>query len=404
MKIKLLEPKKIIKGSQQNLVNWKDPKPKKNRAINGIIRVCEPTLGLEEKKNVIDCLDTGWISSHGSYITKFEELFAKKCGSKYALATSSGSTAIHLACHTLGLKKGDEVIMPTITMVATANMVSVTGAKPVFVDIDPRTWTINIDEIKNKINKKTKAIMPVHIYGHPCEMDKILNLAKKYNLLVIEDAAEAHGAKYKNKKIGSIGDMTIFSFFANKNITTGEGGMITTSNKKIYDLAKKLRNQAFSSQRHFWHTYLGFNYRMTNLQAAIGFAQTKKMEKLVNLRIKNANYYNSYLKKIGGIAIPPSTKNIKNVYWMYTIVVDKEKYGMDALNLRKRLADKGIETRSFFIPVHLQPIYYKKEYKNKFPISESIFKNAFYLPSSSHLKKKQQDYIIDVIKNNHKKN
>ena len=404
MKINLLEPKKIQRGSKQNLVNWKDPKPKKNKKINGIIRVCEPTLGIEEKKNVIDCLDTGWISSHGGYITKFEKLFAKKCNANYALATSSGSTAIHLACHTLGLKKNDEVIMPTITMVATANMVSVTGAKPIFVDIDRRTWTINVDEIEKKINNNTKAIMPVHIYGHPCEMDKILKIAKKYNLLVIEDAAEAHGAKYKNKKIGSIGDLTIFSFFANKNITTGEGGMITTNNRKFYELAKKLRNQAFSSQRHFWHTYLGFNYRMTNLQAAIGFAQVKKMEKLVNLRIKNANYYNYYLKEINGITLPPSTKNIKNVYWMYTIEIDKKKYGMDALKLRKKLAEKGIETRSFFIPVHLQPIYYKKEYKNKFPISESIFKNAFYLPSSSHLNKSQKDYIIDVIRSNCRKN
>ena len=404
MKINLLKPKKTFKGSNQKLVNWTDPKPKKTKKIGGIIRVCEPTLGIEEKRNLINCIDTGWISSHGNYITKFEKSFARKCNAKYAIATSSGSTAIHLACHSIGLKKGDEVIMPTITMVATANMVSITGAKPVFVDIDRRTWTINTDEIEKKINGKTKAIMPVHVYGHPCEMDKIIKLAKKYNLLVIEDAAEAHGAKYKNLKIGSIGDLTIFSFFANKNITTGEGGIITTNNKKIYELVKKLRNQAFSNKRHFWHTYVGFNYRMTNLQAAIGCAQVKKMDKLVNMRIKNAQYFNKFLKSIDGINIPPNTKNIKNVYWMYTIVVDKKKYGMNALTLRKKLADKGIETRSFFIPLHLQPIYYNTLFKNKFPVSEDIFTNAFYIPSSSHLSKIHKDYIIKVIKDNCRKN
>jgi perosamine synthetase len=404
MKINLLKPKKVITGSKQNLVNWIDPKPKNNKKVGGIIRVCEPTLGKEEKKNLISCIDTGWISSHGNFITKFEKLFAKKCNAKYAIATSSGSTAIHLACHALGLKKGDEVIMPTITMVATANMVSITGAKPVFVDIDRRTWTIDTEQIEKKINKKTKAIMPVHIYGHPCEMTKILNIAKKHNLLVIEDAAEAHGAKYHDKKIGSIGDLTIFSFFANKNITSGEGGMITTNNKKIFDLLKKLRNQAFSSKRHFWHSYIGFNYRMTNLQAAIGCAQVKKMEKLVNMRINNAKYFNKYLKNISGIIIPPETENVKNVYWMYTIEVDKKNFGMDAITLRYKLAEKGIETRSFFIPLHLQPIYYNRTFKKKFPISESIFKNAFYIPSSSHLSKKHKDYIIDVIKKNCRKN
>ncbi len=404
MKINLLKPKNISKGSIQKIINWVDPKPKKNKKIGGIIRVCEPTLGLEEKRNLIDCIDTGWISSHGSYITKFEKSFAQKCDAKFAIATSSGSTAIHLACHAIGLKKGDEVIMPTITMVATANMVSITGAKPIFVDIDKRTWTINTDEIEKKITRKTKAIMPVHVYGHPCEMDKILKLAKKYNLLVIEDAAEAHGAKYKNMKIGSIGDLTIFSFFANKNITTGEGGIITTNNKKIFELLKKLRNQAFSPKRHFWHTYLGFNYRMTNLQAAIGCAQVKKMEKLVKMRIENARYFNKHLKHIKGIKLPPETKNIKNVYWMYTIEVDKKTFGIDAINLRYKLADKGIETRSFFIPLHLQPIYYKNSFKNKFPVSESIFKNAFYIPSSSHLSKSNKDYIIEIIKKNYKSN
>jgi len=397
MKINLLPEAKRIKNTSQDLIDWKDPKPLFSKKINGIIRVCEPSLIGNEKKYVLDCLNTGWISSHGKYIQKFEKLFAKKIGAKFAVATSSGSTAIHLAAHIVNLKKGDEVIIPTATMVATANMVKITGATPVFIDIDERTWNINVDLIEKKITKKTKAIMPVHLYGHPAEMDKIKKLAKKHKLLIIEDGAEAHGAVYKNKKIGSIGDVTIFSFFANKNITSGEGGMLVTNNKKIYELAANVRNQSFSNKRHFWHKHIGFNYRMTNLQAAIGLAQTENLEKLVNKRINNAKIYNHYLKDIQGISLPPSTKNIKNVYWMYTIVIDED-FGMSAIKLRYFLAKYGIETRSFFIPLHLQPIYFKRTYKNQFPVSEKIFKKSFYLPSSSHLTKKDILYIVSKIK------
>tara|TARA_B100000787_G_C16197519_1_gene302014 strand:+ start:804 stop:2012 length:1209 start_codon:yes stop_codon:yes gene_type:complete len=397
MKINLLPEAKRIKNTSQDLIDWKDPKPSFSKKINGIIRVCEPSLIGNEKKYVLDCLNTGWISSHGKYIQKFEKLFAKKIGAKFAVATSSGSTAIHLAAHIVNLKKGDEVIIPTATMVATANMVKITGATPVFIDIDERTWNINVDLIEKKITKRTKALMPVHLYGHPAEMDKIRQLAKKYKLLIIEDGAEAHGAVYKNKKIGSIGDVTIFSFFANKNITSGEGGMLVTNNKEIYELAANVRNQSFSNKRHFWHKHIGFNYRMTNLQAAIGLAQTENLEKLVNKRINNAKIYNHHLKDVEGISLPPSTKNIKNVYWMYTIVVD-ESFGMSAIKLRYFLAKHGIETRSFFIPLHLQPIYFKKSYKNQFPVSEKIFKKSFYLPSSSHLSKKDIIYIVEKIK------
>lgn len=397
MKINLLKEIKRNKNTSQDLVDWKDPKPQYSKELKGILKVCEPTLIGNEKKYILDCLNTGWISSHGKYINNFENLFAKKVGAKYAVATSSGSTAIHLAAHVVGLRKGDEVIIPTATMVATANNVVITGAKPVFIDIDPRTWNINTDLIERKITKKTKALMPVHLYGHPCEMDKIKFLAKKYNLLIIEDAAEAHGATYKNKKIGSIGDITIFSFFANKNITSGEGGMLVTNNKKIFELAQNARNQSFSKKRHFWHKYLGFNYRMTNLQAAIGLAQTENLEELVNKRIRNAQIYNSYLKNVEGITLPPYTRHVKNVYWMYTILIE-DSFGIPAIKLRYFLAKHGIETRSFFIPLHLQPIYYHKSFKNKFPVAEKIFKKGFYLPSSSHLTKKEIRYVVEKIK------
>ena len=397
MKNSLIESKERSINSAQKLVNWIDPKPVFSKDLDGILRVCEPTLHGNESKYVNDCLDTGWISSHGEYINKFEKLFSEKCGAKYSVACSSGSTATHLAAYILNLSEGDEVIMPTFTMVATANSVRLTGAKPIFIDMDKRTWNMDVSKIEEKITKNTKAIMPVHVYGHPCEMDEILSIAKKYNLYVIEDAAEAHGAEYKNRKIGTIGDITIFSFFANKNITTGEGGMLVTNNEEVYEMAKKIRNQAFSEKRHFWHKHLGFNYRMTNLQAAIGLAQTERFDTLINNRIKNAKIYNALLKDIDGITLPPETLGIKNVYWMYSITIEK-KFGLSTMQLREHLAKNGIETRSFFIPLHLQPIYYESSFEGKFPVSEDVFPRGFYLPSSAHLTEDEIQYVAGKIK------
>lgn len=363
-----------------------------------MIQVCEPTLKGNELKYVKDCLNTNWISSSGKYIEKFEEMFAKFCGVKYAVAVSNGTVAIHLALESLGIGKGDEVIVPNFTMIASVNAVLYTGAKPVFIDADKETWCIDTSLIENKITKRTKAIMPVHIYGNPCEMDKINQLAKKYNLFVIEDAAEAHGADYKGKKVGSLGDVACFSFYGNKIITTGEGGIIVTDNKKLAEKAKLLRNHAFTKRR-FFHESIGFNYRMTNIQAAIGVAQMEQAERLVNSRVINANNYLTDLKEVNGIILPIEKTWAKNVYWMFGFLIHKE-FGMSRDELREELSNRGIETRDFFYPMNKQPAFKNKGIKitGTYPISEVLSKNGLYLPSSSSLSFIDIRYITNTIK------
>jgi perosamine synthetase len=378
----------------KTLLPLPEPQLKTFKGMN--IHVCEPTQLGNEKKYVKRCMDTNWISSQGEYIRKFESLFARKMGAKYGVTANNGTTALHLAVAALDIGPGDEVIIPTHTMIATANAVRYTGAKPVLVDSELKTWNMDPDQIENMITKKTKAIMPVHTYGHPCDMDKIMSIAKKHGLYVIEDAAEAHGAVYKGRKIGSIGHAASFSFYANKILTCGEGGMVTTNDKKLAEKMQVMKNHAFSHERHFWHKLLGFNYRMTNIQAAIGLAQTEKLEKLAAARIKNAMLYNSLLQEIDEIQLPPSTPGIKNVYWMYGILLKNwSKVTRDTL--RYELAAKGIETRTFFIPMHLQPVF-KGWFKGEYPNAEYLCTNGLYLPSSSSLTEKEIRYVAGTIK------
>ncbi len=360
-----------------------------------IIPVCEPKLDGKELQYVSSCIRDNWISSAGSFIDKFESAFARRCGVKYAVSCSSGTAALHLALAALGIKKSDEVIIPAFTMIATANAVTYQSAKPVLVDADPFTWNIDTHKIEEKITKRTKAIIPVHTYGLPADMDRVLALAKKHNLFVIEDAAEALGAEYQGRKIGGLGDAACFSLYANKIITTGEGGMITTNNAKIARQARILRGHAFSEERHFWHKYLGFNYRMTNLQAAIGLAQAERFSALVKARIRNAGYYNRLLKNIKGIRLPPEVKGLKNIHWMYSILIQDD-FGLARDALRAYLAKKGIETRSFFIPIHLQPIY-AKFYRQRFPVAEELCQKGFYLPSGPTLTKKDIEYVAACV-------
>lgn len=380
---------KILPGREPQLIP--------SKKMRKIIPVCEPKLDGNELKYVIECIKTNWISSAGErYIRRFEEEFAERCGVKYAVSCTSGTAALHLALATLGIKKDDEVIIPTFTMIATANAVTYLGARPVLVDSEPATWNMDPDKIKEKITPRTKAIIAVHTYGHPAEMDKILEIARRYNLYVVEDAAEAHGAEYKGEKIGSIGDVASFSFYANKIITTGEGGMLTTNNKEIAKIARILKNHAFSEERHFWHKYLGYNYRLTNLQAAIGLAQLERFNELLEARIRNAKYYNTLLNCVKGITLPHQKKDIKNVYWMYSILIEDD-FGVTRDNLRRYLAQRGIETRTFFIPIHLQPIYFKM-YNEKFPISEELCRKGMYLPSAATLTKKEIEFIVESIR------
>jgi perosamine synthetase len=382
---------RIINQHQNKTDSWKRTKQ--------MIQVCEPLIGERELQYVTDCIQTNWISSKGKYISEFEEKFARYCGAKYGITTTSGTTALHLALATLGVGKGDEVIVPTFTMTASLFPIVYTGAKPVLVDSEPVTWNIDVTKIKEKITRNTKAIMPVHMYGHPCDMDPIMDIASKYNLYVVEDAAEVHGAEYKGRKAGSIGDMGCFSFYANKVITTGEGGMIVTSNKEMAERANRLKDLAHSPEKRYSHTDIGFNYRMTNIQAGMGLAQLENIEKYIEMRRENASFYNNYLGELRGITLPAEAEWAKNIYWMYAIVLQDE-FGLSRDRLMEELAKKDIETRAFFIPMHFQPCFkdmglFEGE---TYPIAEDLGNRGIFLPSSTGLTLEQKTYVCDSIK------
>ncbi len=364
-----------------------------------IIPVCEPTLGGNEMKYVQQAIETNWISSAGRFIRDFEARFAEICGVKYGIACANGTVAMHLAMATLGLEPGDEVIIPTFTMIATANAVTYCGAKPVLADMEPGYWQMDLNHVEAKITPRTKAIVPVHIYGHPTDMDPLMALAEKHGLMVIEDAAEAHGAEYKGRRTGGLGHAAGFSFYGNKIITTGEGGMVTTNDRELAQLAWNLRDHAFSHERHFWHKFVGFNYRMTNLQAAVGLAQVEQLDGFVAARRRNAAEYNCRLHGIPGIRTPAEAPWAKNVYWMYGIMVNEAEYGMNRDALRRVLADHGIETRTFFIPMHCQPVYWQQFKGERYPVAEDLCKRGFYLPSASSLSIDEIEYVTDVIRN-----
>jgi len=359
-----------------------------------VIPVSEPRLGGKELEYVKDCIKSNWISSAGKYVARFEEMFAQFCGTSYALATSNGTTALHLALVSLGIGKGDEVIIPDLTFVASANAITYCGATPVLVDVDPITWTIDPSKIEQKISKKTKAIVAVHLYGHPCDMDGIMKIARKYRLKVIEDAAEAHGAEYKGKRVGSIGDIGTFSFYGNKIITTGEGGMVTTNKKHLYEKMKLLRDHAMSEKRRYWHTMVGYNYRMTNIQAAIGVAQMEQIDKFIRIKRRNAKLYNAILKNVKGLTLPVEAKDCKHVYWMYSILIEKE-FGISRDKVIARLKEEGIDTRPFFYPMHTLPMYRDD---GPFPVSDTLSRKGLNLPSATTLGKAEIERICKVIK------
>ena len=373
------EKKRIIPG----------PEPILNRG-GMVVPVCTPDLGGNEVEYVRQAIESSWISSRGEFLDRFEQSFAEKVGAKYAIAVNSGTSALHLALATLGIGPGDEVIVPSATMVSTAFAVSYLGAKPVFVDCD-EYYQIDDKKILGAITKNTKAILPVHIYGHPVNMDKV----EAYGIPVIYDAAESHGALYKFKPIGGRGTASCYSFYGNKIITTGEGGMITTNDEVFAKIARNMKDVAFSKVRHFWHTRLGYNFRMTNLQAAVGLAQTERFDELVSKRIYHADYYMDRLSSLP-LRMPKTAFWATNVYWMFGFEVQPE-FGMTRDELRIFLADRGIETRTFFVPMHLQPYYYDHKEHNEFPISERLCERGMYIPSSSNLTVKEMDYVINSI-------
>lgn len=349
------------------------------------IPVSEPVLGGNEEKYVLECVRSSWISSLGKFIPEFEEKFARFCGSKHGVAVMNGTVALQLALAALGIKEGDEVVVPDLTFVATANAVKYLGAKPVLVDAELSTWNIDPEKIAAAITKKTKAIIPVHLYGHPCDMDAIMRIAKKHSLFVIEDAAEAHGAEYKGKKVGSLGDIGCFSFYGNKIITTGEGGMCITNDGKLAERMHFLKDHAMRPEKRYWHPEMGFNFRMTNVQAAIGVAQLEQIEKFIAMKRRNAQLYNSLLQKINGLTLQPEMRWARSVYWMHSVLVDENEFGCSRDELMAKLKARGIDTRPFFYPMHQLPMYSSGYSDRDFPVAAGLSRRGINLPSSAKL-------------------
>jgi perosamine synthetase len=349
---------------------------------DSFIPISKPFIGAREKELVLDALDSGWVSSIGKYIDEFEANFARYCGTEYALAVSNGTTGLHLALATLGLQPGDEVIVPDLTFVATANAVAYTGATPVLADIDPDTLCIDPGSVKSLISQRTKAIIPVHLYGHPADMDALLEIGGAHGVDVIEDAAEAHGAEYKGRRVGGLGKCGVFSFYGNKVITTGEGGMLTTNNREFYQRAKRLRDHAMSPQRRYFHEELGYNYRITNLQAALGVAQLERIEDFLDRRAEIMSWYGSAIVTTDSIRLNRVKNWAKSAFWMICLEVDWLDEARRDL-LMQALKARGIDTRPYFCTMSSMPMYKQS------PLSVSARKSrmGLNLPSYYELTK-----------------
>jgi perosamine synthetase len=360
------------------------------------IPVAVPFFKGNEKKYLNQCIDTGWVSSKGEFIEKLETGFAKLVGTDYATSTSNGTVSLHLALVALGLKPGDEVIMPDLTYIATANTVRYCGAIPVFVDVEKDSWNIDPKLIEEKITKKTKGIVPVHLYGLPANMDAINDIAKKYGLFVLEDAAEAHGAKYKGKMVGGLGDLGSFSFFGNKIITTGEGGMVTTNSKELYEKMRLLKSQGVDPNKSYWHIMLAYNYRMTNMQAAVGLGQLEDFDWHLAQRKRVAQSYINFFKEHEDLfSYQIYSKDYTHAYWMFSIYL-KEKVKISRDELMRKLAEKGIETRPVFYPMHIMPPY---KHEGNYPVTEDISSRSLNIPTHAHLTEVDIINICKLIMN-----
>lgn len=361
-----------------------------NKKNTKMIPIAEPNLDGNELKYLTECIKTNWISSTGKFVKEFERKFAEFCETKYATSCSNGTSALHLALLSLGIKRGDEVIIPNLTFGATAAVVKHCNAHPILVDIDKKTWNIDPKKIKERITDKTKAIIVVHLYGNPCDMDKILEIAKQNDLYIIEDCAEAHGAEYKNKKIGSIGDIGCFSFYGNKIITTGEGGMCVSNKKEIIDKINLIKNHGMTKEKKYWHDIVGYNYRLTNLQAAVGLAQLEKINQFIEKRRTLIRIYKNLLKDIKEITYQEITPNSNPVYWLFPLLLNKNSF-----QLIKSLEDNKIEATNTFHPLNeMQPYFDSSEFSN----SKSIFENGIVLPLHNNLTEKQIEKICGIIK------
>ncbi len=356
------------------------------------IPIYQPSLDGNEKKYVDECLDTSWISSRGEFIPKFEDAFRKFIGVEHATAVSNGTVALHLAVVTLGIGPGDEVIVPSFTYIASVSTIAITGATPVFVDSLMDTWQMDPEDIKRKITPRTKAIMVVHLYGHPCKMDEIVSIAKERNLFLIEDCAEAFGSTFNKKSVGTFGDLATFSFYGNKTITTGEGGMIVTNDETLYDRAYHLKMHGLAKYREYWHDTLGFNYRMTNICAAIGLAQIEKANEKILKKRMVVKWYNEALKDLP-VRHHGEYGDVFHSYWMYSILVDTPAIREE---LKSYLKSKGIETRPTFYPVHTMPMFSQKF--QKLPVAEYLGWHGINMPSWPELTEAKIQLIAEEIR------
>ena len=356
-----------------------------------MIPVSEPDIGEKEIEYVDDAVRSGWVSSHGKYIDEFEKEFSKFIGTEYGLTVSNGTTALHLALSALGIKENDEVIVPDLTFISPVNAVIYCNATPVLCDIDRNNWCIDSNKIEGLITPKTRAIIVVHLYGNSADMDKIMEIAEKHKLYVIEDTAESLGTTYKGRKLGSIGDIGCFSFYGNKTMTTGEGGFCTTNNKELYEKMSMLRDHGMTSKKRYWHEFIGYNYRMTNLQAALVVAQLERIDYFIERKHEIGKIYREKLKN--KVTLHPEGTDYKGTYWLYSILMKDEK---ERDNLMNFLYKNGVDTRRFFYPVHAMPPY-EKYSKENYPISINIAERGINLPSSVKLKDEEVNYVCGRI-------
>lgn len=372
-----------------------------------MIPVNEPRLGEREAEYVAECLRTGWISSAGRFIDRFEEDWARYCGRRFGVAVANGTVALEAAVHALDLQPGDEVIIPTFTIISCAQAVIACGAIPVLVDADPATWCMDAPAIERRVTDRTRAIMPVHIYGHPVDMDVVTAVAGRHGLAIVEDAAEAHGAEYLAdrdgpaagwRRCGSFGAMSCFSFYANKIITTGEGGMVVTDDAALASRLRSLRNLCFRPDRRFYHTELGHNYRLTNMQAAVGVAQIERIDEAIARKRAVARRYTEQLGRLTGLTLPVEASWARNVYWMYGVVLD-EATGFDASSLARALGALGVETRPFFLGMHEQPVLLERGlFKGEsYPVATRLARQGLYLPSGLALTDAQIDEACGAV-------
>ena len=374
-----------------------------------MIPVNEPLLNGNEKKYLNECIDTGWISSEGPFVQQFEEQMAESVGRRHGIAVCNGTAALEAAVAALGLEPGDQVVMPTFTIISCALAVVRCGCVPVLVDSDPVTWNIDVeklrekiwDEVKVKGNRRIKAIMVVHIYGLPVDMDPVLELAAQYSLKIIEDSAEMHGQTYRGRPCGSFGDLSTFSFYPNKHITTGEGGMVLTDDDRLAERCRSLRNLCFQPQKRFVHEELGYNFRMTNLQAALGVAQLERLAELVGRKRRMGQRYSERLLDVEGLELmAPKTSYADNIYWVFGMVL-KDDVQFDSEEAMRRLSQKGIGTRPFFWPMHEQPVFQKMGLfaGECYPVAERLARRGFYVPSGMALTDDQMEEVIAEVKN-----